>query len=97
MKLGRQFRRPDWRRMLSEISSVEYIEWCRHFGRYPVDYQINQFAMGQICATILLPHCQQDNLPSVADFFYNRPAPIEQTAAEIQAVAATIPGLESFT
>lgn len=97
MMLGRQFRRPDWRRMLSEISSTEYIEWCRYFGRFPMDYQINQFAMGQICATIMLPHCKPDNAPSVSDFYFNRPERPVQTAADIEAVAASIPGLESFT
>lgn len=96
MKLGRQFRRPDWRRMLSEISSVEYIEWCRHFGRFPMDYEIGQFAMGQICTTLLLPHCSKDNAPSISDFYYNRPERVVQTAADIQTVAATIPGMESF-
>lgn len=97
MMMARQFRRPDWRRMLSEISAVDYIDWYRHFGRYPVDYQINQFAMGQICATILLPHVQPDNLPSISDFYYNRPESPEQTADDMQALAGSIPGMESFT
>jgi phage tail assembly protein T len=31
MQLAREFRRPDWRRMLSEISASELGEWATHF------------------------------------------------------------------
>lgn len=31
MQLAREFRRPDWRRMLSEMSATELGEWATHF------------------------------------------------------------------
>lgn len=31
MMLAHEFRRPDWRRMLSEISSSEYQQWTEYF------------------------------------------------------------------
>ncbi|EAB2795492.1 phage tail assembly protein T [Salmonella enterica] len=31
MQLAREFRRPDWRRMLSEMSASELGEWAAHF------------------------------------------------------------------
>lgn len=96
MMMARQFNRPDWRRMLSEISSTEYIEWCRHFGEYPVDYHINQFAMGRVCATILMPHCGADSTLSPSDFYYNPPERPVQSSEEMATVASSIPGLESF-
>ncbi|HAK8511664.1 TPA: phage tail assembly protein T [Salmonella enterica] len=34
MQLAREFRRPDWRRMLSEMSASELGEWADHFGRF---------------------------------------------------------------
>lgn len=35
MKLAREFRRPDWRGMLAEISSTEFMEWIDFFGDRP--------------------------------------------------------------
>ncbi|EBZ2142375.1 phage tail assembly protein T [Salmonella enterica subsp. enterica serovar Newport] len=32
MHLAREFRRPDWRRMLSEMSASELGEWAEHFS-----------------------------------------------------------------
>ncbi|AYL65724.1 MULTISPECIES: phage tail assembly protein T [Citrobacter] len=32
MQLAREFRRPDWRRMLSEMSASELGEWAEHFS-----------------------------------------------------------------
>lgn len=32
MQLAREFRRPDWRRMLSEMSATELGEWAVHFS-----------------------------------------------------------------
>ncbi|EAW1478199.1 phage tail assembly protein T [Salmonella enterica subsp. enterica] len=32
MQLAREFRRPDWRRMLSEISASELGEWAAYFS-----------------------------------------------------------------
>ncbi|WP_370603714.1 phage tail assembly protein T [Citrobacter braakii] len=32
MQLAREFRRPDWRRMLSEMSATELDEWADHFS-----------------------------------------------------------------
>lgn len=32
MRLAREFRRPDWRRMLSEMSASELGEWGVHFA-----------------------------------------------------------------
>lgn len=34
MQLAREFRRPDWRRMLSEMTASELGEWADHFGRF---------------------------------------------------------------
>lgn len=33
MRLAREFRRPDWRRMLAEMSATELGEWAEHFGK----------------------------------------------------------------
>lgn len=33
MRLAREFRRPDWRRMLAEMSATERGEWAEHFGK----------------------------------------------------------------
>lgn len=35
MRLAREFRRPDWRRMLSAMSATELGEWGAHFSRHP--------------------------------------------------------------
>lgn len=32
MRLAREFRRPDWRRMLAGMSATELGEWSAHFG-----------------------------------------------------------------
>lgn len=97
MMMARQCRRLDWRRMLSEISSTEYIEWCGHFAEYPFDYLLGQYEMGQICYTNLLPHIGAENCPAPSDFYYNRPERPEQSSDDVAALAATIPGVESFT
>ena len=97
MMMARQCRRLDWRQMLSEISSTEYIEWCGHFAEYPFDYQLSQYEMGQICVTNLLPHCGPDNHPAPSDFYYNLPERQEQSSDDVAALAATIPGVESST
>ncbi|CAD5308283.1 hypothetical protein Senen05_03605 [Salmonella enterica subsp. enterica] len=34
MQLAREFRRPDWRRMLSEMTASELGEWADHFVRF---------------------------------------------------------------
>ncbi|ECF2799430.1 phage tail assembly protein T [Salmonella enterica subsp. enterica serovar Miami] len=34
MQLAQHFRRPDWRRMLSEMSASELGEWAEHFRQY---------------------------------------------------------------
>ncbi|EJI4859086.1 phage tail assembly protein T [Salmonella enterica] len=34
MQLAHNFRRPDWRRMLSEMSASELGEWEEHFSRH---------------------------------------------------------------
>jgi phage tail assembly protein T len=34
MQLAREFRRADWRRMLSEMSATEMGEWAEHFRQY---------------------------------------------------------------
>ncbi|EKA1866066.1 MULTISPECIES: phage tail assembly protein T, partial [Enterobacteriaceae] len=33
MRLAREFRRPDWRQMLAEMSATELGEWAEHFGK----------------------------------------------------------------
>ncbi|EGA2650983.1 phage tail assembly protein T [Salmonella enterica] len=33
MWLAREFRRPDWRQMLAEMSATELGEWAEHFGK----------------------------------------------------------------
>ena len=35
MRLAREFRRPDWRGMLAEISATEFMEWIEFFGEKP--------------------------------------------------------------
>lgn len=52
MFLARQHRRPDWRRMLSEITAGEYLDWVRHFSENPFDYHLEQFGIGQVSAAI---------------------------------------------
>lgn len=34
MQLAREFHRPDWRRMLSEMSASEVGEWAAHFRQF---------------------------------------------------------------
>ncbi|ECY5867513.1 phage tail assembly protein T [Salmonella enterica] len=34
MQLAHNFRRPDWRRMLSEMSASELGEWAEHFSQH---------------------------------------------------------------
>ncbi|EBY1954368.1 phage tail assembly protein T [Salmonella enterica] len=34
MQLAHNFRRPDWRRMLSEMSASELGEWAAHFSQH---------------------------------------------------------------
>ncbi|EJD6043694.1 phage tail assembly protein T [Providencia rettgeri] len=35
MRLAREFGRPDWRRMLSEMSASEFSDWVAHFSKTP--------------------------------------------------------------
>ncbi|HED3064997.1 TPA: phage tail assembly protein T [Kluyvera ascorbata] len=39
-RLAREFRRPDWRRMLSEMSATEYSGWVNHFAATPFSEEL---------------------------------------------------------
>ncbi|HCT9040551.1 TPA: phage tail assembly protein T [Providencia rettgeri] len=40
LRLAREFGRPDWRRMLDEISATEYSDWTDHFSKVPFTPQL---------------------------------------------------------
>ncbi|EOW0442102.1 phage tail assembly protein T [Providencia rettgeri] len=40
LRLAREFGRPDWRRMLDEISASEYSDWTDHFSKVPFTPQL---------------------------------------------------------
>lgn len=97
MAFARQFVRADWRCFLSEISAREYIEWSGHFRRFPFDYHLRQFEMGQICAAIYNTAFRPQDPIQLTQFLYNQPAdpePVERSDDELMMLSGSVPGVE---
>ncbi|MFC1099127.1 phage tail assembly protein T [Pasteurella multocida] len=51
MKLAHEFRRPDFKRMLREMSVSEYFFWCKYFGKRPFMLEMIDYAQSSIVSS----------------------------------------------
>ncbi|HEY1844603.1 MAG TPA: phage tail assembly protein T [Buttiauxella sp.] len=74
MKLAREFSRPDWRVMLSELSSTELKDWAEFFGENFFFYSQIDAHFSSLEHLVLSMHCPKHKL-SVENFsLLKRPA-----------------------
>ena len=57
MRLAREFGRPDWRRMLSEMSATEYNDWVDHFSRTPFMPQLIDIEFAALHGSVYSAMC----------------------------------------
>lgn len=53
MHLAHEFRRPDWHRMLSEMTSSELAQWKRYFTSTPFSHQLLDAEFSALNSTIV--------------------------------------------
>lgn len=44
--------RPDYLRLLSELSCSEFDAWVEHFSEHLYTFQLSEIGIGRICATV---------------------------------------------
>lgn len=57
MRLAHEFGRPDWRRMLSEISASEFNDWINHFDKTPFTPQLIDIEFAALHTSIYSAMC----------------------------------------
>ena len=50
--LAREFKRPSYLSLMSELSCSEFDNWFLHFKKKPFSYDLNEYGIGQICSSI---------------------------------------------
>ena len=53
MFLAHEFRRPDWRRMLSEMTSSELADWQRYFATVPFSHRLLDAEFAALSSTMV--------------------------------------------
>jgi len=53
MLLAHEFRRPDWRRMLSEMTSSEFADWLRYFAAVPFSHRLLDAEFAALSSTMV--------------------------------------------
>ncbi|MBX4772202.1 phage tail assembly protein T [Raoultella terrigena] len=95
MRLAKEFGRPDWRKMLSEMSSREWSEWVEYYQdfRFSDDLIDTHFSNLSYLALSLFADPDKHNI-SADDFSLLITASIstEVSDEELMSVAESIPG-----
>jgi hypothetical protein len=78
--------------MLSEMSAGEYLDWVRHFRDHPFDYHLEQFGIGQICASVYNCILKPEQPIPLTQFYINPPEPAEMTDDEMASAGLGIAG-----
>lgn len=92
MRLAREFRRPDWRQMLSEISATELGEWAGYYRENHFSDVLLDAEFSRLQATLVALFCSGEP-PSPDEFsLLNPPGEQEQTDDEMMSVGEGIFG-----
>ncbi|MDX6915640.1 phage tail assembly protein T [Pectobacterium carotovorum] len=93
MRLAREFRRPDWRGMLAEISATEFMEWIDFFGEKPFMDSLIDAEFSNLTATIVTLISGKTDL-NIDDFslFSDRREMVERTDDELMLLSEGLIG-----
>jgi len=89
--LAHEFQQISWRKALASISSSELNDWKKYFYEKGFRYEMDNWRMGSICASIWNVTLKKDEWLS-PDTFYKVPEPVEKTEDELIAAGSMIPG-----
>ncbi|MEI9716157.1 phage tail assembly protein T [Moellerella wisconsensis] len=93
LRLAREFKRPDWRRMLSEMSASEFNDWIVHFDKTPFTPQLMDIEFAALHTSIYSAMCGAKT--DIADFMLltDVTASDDDMSDElIQSISESIPG-----
>ncbi|MGG4662931.1 phage tail assembly protein T [Providencia vermicola] len=93
MRLAREFSRPDWRRMLSEMSASEFNDWIDHFEKIPFTPQLIDIEFAVLNTSIYSAMCGAKT--ELTDFMLLtdiETSEDEMTDEMLQSVGESMPG-----
>lgn len=97
MRLAHEFGRPDWRRMLSEISASEFNDWINHFDKTPFTPQLIDIEFAALHTSIYSAMCGAKT--EITDFMLLTDIETndeEMSDEMIQSVGEGIPGGQRY-
>lgn len=93
LRLAREFKRPDWRRMLSEMSASEFNDWIVHFDKAPFTPQLMDIEFAALHTSIYSAMCGAKT--DIADFMLLTDVTVsddDMSDELIQSISESIPG-----